>query len=925
MLSGQCLVTAGLQAYDGHVLLGRTTECGRIDGLLERVRGGESGVLVLRGDPGIGKTALLHYARERSHGLTVVGTRGVESEAELPFSALAELLEPLLGGLDRLPAPQAAAVRSALALGPPVPGDAFAVATGALNLILAAARESPLLVLVDDVHWLDAGSAETLLFAARRLETDGVAVLVAVRDGVPSVFDGAGLAEFRIDGLDRSAAGELLAATPANRMTPALVHSLVDATAGNPLALLELPALLSEAQLDGEAPLPDPLPAAPSIRRAFEVRLSALPLETQRALLVAASSHSEALQPLLEALAALGLAAEALEPAERAALVSLGAGRLAWRHPLLRSASYYRASTFERRAAHSALASVSTGVERAWHLADATLGPDDGVARALEEAAMDARSRRGHVAAATAFERSARLSSDGDDAARRELEAARDYHLAGRVVQARVLLRAALSSTRIPAVRADIQHQLGVIEMWGGDAAAAHELLVGAAGEVEAVDPRRAATILTHAAIALEMSGDVDGTLAVVRRAHELAQGGLDTEPQLLRAMILAGQARVARPALLKLIEAGPGTEPPTANSVFLDATIGQALIWLGEHAKARRFFERELLAARTSGSLAPMPYLHACLSELEFRLGRLQAAHANGVEAVQIAEETGQRNVLSFCLATLARVEAATAREEDCRDHVRRALELAGELGAGSIRIYALAALGLLELGLGRTSPALVVLQEVAALVEELGPAEPGVVEWESDLIEAQLLCGRREEARESLRKFEERVHRTGNSWASASAARIRGMLADEGFELEFDAALQGHTSRFERARTELRLGERLRRERRLTDARAPLRSAQQAFNLLGARGWSAQAGAERAAAGERPKRAEAHLPTLLRELTEQELRIALLIAEGVTNREAAAALYLSPKTIGYHLGKVYDKLGVRSRTELAYLLAQA
>ena len=908
------------------MLLGRTTECGRIDGLLERVRDGESGVLVLRGDPGIGKTALLHYAREQAHGLALVETRGVESEAELPFSALAELLEPLLSGIDRLPAPQAAALKSALALGPPVPGDAFAVATGALNLILDAARDSPLLVVIDDAHWLDAGSAETLLFALRRLEADGVAVLVAVRDHEPNVFDGAGISELRIDGLDRSAAGELLAATPANRVAAAVAHSLVEATAGNPLALLELPALLSEAQLDGRAPLPDPLPVAPSVRRAFEVRLSALPSETQRALLVAACSHSEALKPVLDALAVLGLDAETLEPAERAALVSLGNERLAWRHPLLRSASYYRASTFERRAVHAALASVSTGVERAWHLADATLGPDETVARALEEAAMNARLRRGHVAAAIAFERAARLSIDSDDAARRDLEAARDYHLAGRVEQARALLRAALKSTRIPAVRTDIEHQLGVIEMWSGDAAIAHELLLAVANEVEAADPRRAAAILTNAAIAREMAGDVAGTLAIVGRAHDLAQGSVDTETQLLRAMTLAGQARVARPALLKLIEAGPAAPlPPTADSVLLAGTIGQALIWLGEYAEARRLFERELLAARTSGSLAPMPYLLACLSELEFRLGRLQAAYANGVESVQIAEETGQLNVLSFCLATLARVEAATAREEDCRGNVRRALELAGELGAGSIRIYAHAALGLLELGLGRTSAALAVFEELAELVEEFGPRDPGVIEWGPDLIEAQLLCGRVEEARESLRTFEEQARSTGNSWASASAARVRGMLVEEGFEREFDAALHGHASRFERARTELRLGARLRRERRPTEARAPLRSAYEAFEMLGARGWSAQASSELAAAGERQKRDQTSLPSLLRELTEQELRIALLIAEGVTNREAAAALYLSPKTIGYHLGKVYEKLGVRSRTELAHLIARA
>lgn len=916
----------GAAGYDEKVLLGRTTECGRIDGLLERARGGESGVLVLRGDPGIGKTALLRYARGRAEGFAVVEACGVESEAELPFCALAELMAPMLGEIDALPAPQAAAVRSALALGPPVPGDAFAVATGALRLIVAAAQRAPLLVLVDDAQWLDAASAETLLFAARRLGAGHpVAVLAAVRDQEASAFDESGLPELHVSGLDRSTAFEFLAAAPVDRLPAAVAGRLFEATAGNPLALIELPALLSEAQLAGREPLPDPLPVAPSIRRAFEVRLSALPVATQQALLVAASSHSEALAPVLAALAELGLDPETLAPAEQAALVSLGNGRLTWRHPLLRAASYYRASTFDRRAAHAALAAGSAGVERAWHLADAALGPDEGAAQALEEAGFESRSRRGHVAAAIAFERAARLSRDGDDAARRDLEAARDYHLAGRVEQARTLLGGALQSTRIPALRADVEHQLGVIEMWFGDAAVAQELLLGAAAHVEADDPARAAAILTHAAIAREMAGDVDGTLAIVRRAHELAQGGVDTEPQLLRALILAGGARAARPALLELVGAGRRPGAPTASASFLAATVGQALIWLGEYPEARRFLERELLAARTSGSLAPMPYLLACLSELEFRLGRMHAAYSNALESVRVAEETGQLNVLSFCLATLARVEAATTRETACREHARRALALADELGAGSIRVYSHSALALLELGLGRAGEALPLLEEVAALVAELGPRDPGVVEWESDLVEAQVLCGRGDAARDSLRAFERRASETGNPWASAAAARLRGMIVEGAFEDEFAAAQRGHASPFERARTELRLGERLRRERRPTDARAPLRSAQQAFDRLGAHGWSAQAGRERAAAGERPKRAKTPLPALLDQLTEQELRIALLIAEGVTNREAAAALYLSPKTIGYHLGKVYEKLGIRSRTELAHLLAHA
>lgn len=904
------------------VLLGRTTECGRIDGLLEGARGGESGVLVLRGDPGIGKTALLQYACERAHGLAVVTARGVETEAELPFSALSELLEPLLPHLDRLPPPQAAALESALALGPPLPGDAFAVAAGALNLILGAAHESPLLLSVDDAQWLDAASAQTLLFALRRLDGAGVAALVTVRDGESSTFVGCGLPELTVAGLSRPAAVQLLAAAAIRPATPDVSARLVEATAGNPLALLELPALLDASQLTGRAPLPDPLPVTPSLRRAFALRLGAMPPETRRALLVAAASESDELAPILTALDRIGLHEGVLEPAELAGLIAVDGGRVSWRHPLLRSTAYYDASSFKRRAAHAALASVSTGVERAWHRAAATIGRDDAVARELAEAALNARLRRGHLAAAIAFERAAELSTGADRAASRLLEAARDYHVAGRVDRASELSRSALAAATAPALRADIEHLLGVIEMWGGDAATAHEALVAAADGIEAADPVRAAAILVDAALACQMSGNVERTLVFARRAHALEQTVVETRPLLLCTMILAGQANAARAGILELAAGRGSAGSPHA---LFAAVVGHPLIWLGEYDDARRLFERELAVARGSGSFGLMPFLLSCLSELEFRVGRWQAAYSNGVEAVRIAEETGQQNVLAFALATLARVEAATGRERDCRANAARALQLADELGAGSIRLYGLAALGLLELGLGRPHAALVHLEQLAALSEELRLGDPGVVEWAPDLIEAQIVTDRLPEALASLQALERQVESTGNRWAAAAAARARGMLAASGFEREFAAALRGQLSAFERARTNLRLGERLRRERRPTEARGPLRSALKAFEPLGASGWAAQASTELAAAGERRTRVQPAVSTPRSCLTDQELRIALLVAEGATNREAAAALFLSPKTIGYHLGKVYEKLGVRSRTQLAHVLAHA
>ena len=924
-LSGKCLVTARLQAYDDHVLLGRTSECGHIDGLLEGARRGESSVLVLRGDPGIGKTALLCHAEASWDGLPLLTTRGVETEAELAFAALAELLEPVLDRLDRLPAPQIAALESALALRPPVPGDAFAVAAGVRNLIVEAGRTTPILLLVDDAQWLDAGSASALLFALRRL-AGRVVALVAVREAEESPFLAAGLPELEVVGLAAPAAAQLLRHATGGPSAAAVTAQLVEATAGNPLALLELPALLDEHQLAGRAPVPEPLPVAPSLRRAFSLKIEAMPEDTKRALVVAAAGAADPMPHIVAGLQRLGIRAEALEPAERAGLVSPAGDRVGWRHPLLRSTAYYGASSFERRAAHDALASVSSGAGRAWHRAAATIGPDDEVAKELEEVATDARLRRGHAAAAVAFEHAAGLSTRPEGAARRLLEAARDCHLSGHVDRARVLLRRALGVASAPTLRADLERQLGIVEMWGGDAAVAHELLLSAAGEIEGEDPARAAAMLVDAALACQMSGDVQRTLEVARRADRLEQASVETRPLLLNTMILAGQARAARGEMLELAkDEGSRDRSTHADPILFAATVGHPLTWLGEHAEARRIFERELRAARASGTFGPMPFLLACLSELEFRVGRWHAAYEKGVEAVRIAEETGQVNVHTFAIAILARIEAATGRESECREHAAEALTLAGQIGAGSIRGYALAALGLLELGAGRTHEALGWLDQLAALTEEQCLGDPGVLEWASDLVEAQIVGGRTEAAHASLVALEAQAERTGNAWAAAAVARARGMLVGDDFEEEFARARRGHVSPFERARTELRLGERLRRERRPSEARTPLRSALGTFESLGASGWAAQARAELAAAGERSKHPKATVRAALGALTEQELRIALLIAEGVTNREAAAALYLSPKTIGYHLGKVYAKLGVRSRTELAHLLTRA
>jgi len=911
------------------VLLGRTVECGAIDGLLDRVRNGESGVLVLLGEPGIGKSALLAHARNRADGFVLLETRGLESEAELAFAGLADLLRPLLGFLEGVPAPQAEALAGALALGPPVAGDRFAVAAGALSLLAAAASEQRLLVVVDDAHWLDAASAEALSFVAHRLHAEPVALLVAARSGERHAFDSGRLAEFRLEGLPDADAVELLHRDSSESIAAPVARLLVDHARGNPLALVEAAGTLTGDQLRGAEPLPDPLPTGRGIESAFRRRLDALAVPAQKALVVAAAA-GERLDVLLGALPELGLEAADLAPAEEAGLIGTVGGLLSWRHPLIRSVAYAAGSPAARRDAHRAVAgglADSAPAERAWHLAAATVGVDDEVAKLLDETALEARLRRGHAAAAGANERAAQLTSDRELRARRLLMAGRDYQLAGWTDRARALLDDAARDAADPLLQADIVGQRGIVEMWGGNAREARRLLAAAAERVRVADPARAAGLLVSAGLAAEMEGYVARTLAIARAAESLGahvgpQLDLAIGDRLFNSLVLAGETEEAEAMLGRVLPALLAAENSGGDLQFA-ATIGHCLLWVERHDEARRIFESQLAEARSAGSLGSIPFLAACLSELDFRVGDWDAAAAGAVESVRLAEETHQRNLHTFALVTLARLQAARGVEE-ARSNAERALALAAELGAGSIAVYAQSALGLLELGAGRVKEAADRLSRLSVFVGDLGLRESNVVQWRPDLIEACTLAGRRDEARAELRVLEAEASATGRVWARATAARCRGMLADGDDLSGFEEALGLHdtpSAPFERARTQLRLGERLRRLRRPTDAREHLRAALATFEQLRATPWAERAQAELSATGDRARRRS---PTAPGGLTPQEIRIAVLVADGATNRQIAAALFLSPKTVAYHLSKVFEKLGLTSRAQLAALVAR-
>jgi DNA-binding CsgD family transcriptional regulator len=909
-------------------LIGREAETARIATLLSEAQRGRSRALLVRGEAGIGKSSLLRYAIAQAGGMIVLRARGVESESELAFAALGDLFRPVLDHLVQLPEPQAAALAGALGLTPPVAGDRFTICAGTLNLLAAVAEVAPVLAIVDDAQWLDTSSAEALLFAARRLDSEGVALLLAVREGEAGAFSASGLDHLALAGLRHEDARELLSRGLKQEPAPEVAERLVRGTQGNPLALVEIPALLSEGQLSGSEPMEEPLPAAPALERAFLRQIEALDDEAREALLVVAASESGRLDVIEGALGVLGLDLKALAPAEEAGLISVERDVLEIRHPLLRAAVYHSATGGARRETHDALAKTAAGEQtdrRAWHLAAAAAELDEEVASALEQAALEARERGGHPEAALALERAARMTADEDEQARRLFEAADDTRIAGRPDRALELLEGALVKTREPRARAGIQHLRAAVEMWSGAPMDAHGLLVDEASRIGELDPGKAARMRTDAAWACLMGGDIRAGLETAKRAQAAAEKASPTTQihaagVLGVALLLSGRTREAFPLLERF---QPLLESTDFGRVRQLVTPAQVLTWIEEYDMARRLFSQMIDAARHRSALGYLAYPLAGLSELDFRTGNWPAAYAGAAEAIRIAEETGQHVTHAFSLVCLARVEAGQGREEDCRAHVTRASEIA-PVEIGAIVAYAVSTLGFLELGLGQSEDASTHLELLARQVRKRGLGEPAVVQWSPDLIEAQVRVGRADDAARELEIFAREAKETQRNWALAGAARCRGLLAsDEEFEDSFVQAIELHArtpTPFEQARTELCFGERLRRSRRRTDAREPLRSALETFERLGAEPWAERARIELEASGEAARRRD---PSASNQLTPQELQVALVVGQGATNREAGAALFLSPKTIDAHLGRIYRKLSIRSRTELARLLA--
>jgi len=895
-------------------LIGRERECAEIERLLESAVAGESGTLVVRGEAGIGKSALLEYAAEHATEMLVLRAIGVESESDLAFAGSYGLVRPILRFLPELPEPQSEALQEALGLGPSTGAERFLIAAALLSLLAAAADERPVLCLVDDAQWLDSPSADALVFVARRLRAEPVAILFGAREGEPQRFEAPALNELAVTGLDDAAATALLA-DRAGEAAPALRARLLAEARGNPLALLELPAALSEEQLAGQAPLSAAMPLTPRLQSLFRERIERLPEPTQAVLLIAAADGGGDLPTVLRAAAALDLPSDALDAAEHEALIRTTGGTIAFHHPLVRSAVYDASTVDGRQRVHAALATVLSGEEhidrRVWHQAMATVTGDEEVATSLEESARRAQLRAGHASAATALERAAALSVDEAQRTSRLAAAAQAAWDAGQPDWALILIARALPFADHD-LRSRLLHLRGVIEMRCGNMRdAVATLLEGA--ELSS-DPALTLEMLHEALGAATDTGDQP---AVAELNVNIAELPTPTKRAQFNQLTAAGfkelfccdnqSARGAFERALDLAEEladDPRTQLWASNIASSGFDPGAGL----------PYSTRAVALARSQGLLGLLPVALARHALNLFWNSQLDLAYAAAQEGYELTTGDGHGG---WHLTAMAYVEAIRGREADAREHAEQVLALAHSSGEITLASLGRAALGLLELTLSRPERAADQLLEFVA--GDRPYTHPIMMISVPDAVEAVARDGRPAKLIAApLDRYRVWTLSTPTDARRSMLARCEALVQARPPEEAFSeaAASAGSLPPFQRARGELLHGEWLRRDRRRQESRRHLRAALDLFRQVGAPPWEERAEAELRATGETARKRD---PSTLDQLTPQELQIATLVSQGMTNREVAAQLFLSPRTIDYHLRKVFSKLGIASRTELA------
>jgi DNA-binding CsgD family transcriptional regulator len=898
-------------------LLDRHGEREVLDRFLERARGGQSSVLAVRGEPGIGKTALLDYAIESASGFRVVRVVGVESEMELPFAALQQLCAPLLDRLERLPGPQREALRVAFGLSAGQPPDRFLVALAVLSLLSEAAKAQPLLIAVDDAQWLDQASAQLLAFVARRLLAEPVALVFATREPPQEL---AGLPELVVEGLGDDDARALLGSALHARLDERVEQRLIAEARGNPLALLELPRGFTASELAGGFGLPLALPLSRRIEESFRRRLAALPADTRQLLVVAAAEPLG--DPVLVWRAAewLEITPEAAEAAEAEGLVTFGA-RVMFRHPVVRSVAYHAGSLHARREAHRVLAHVTNPQldpdRRAWHRAQASPGPDEEVASELERSADRARARGGMLAAAAFLERAAALTLEPARRAERALAAAQAKYGAGAFDAALGLLATAEAGPLNELQRAQVDLLRAQVAFASSGGAAAAPLLLTAAKRFERLDPALARDTYLEALTAAVYAGRL-ASGGVMKAAKAARTAPPSPQPPRASDLLLDGMVllvmegdAVGAPVLRRALDAFNSQETTTEEGLrWMVATGTAGMLWDVETWDV--LTARLIQLARDAGALTVLIFALGLRSTLHVFAGEFAIAASLVEEVDAVAEGSGSRIALHGALA----LAAFRGREGEALRVIEATSKDFRAAGEGMGLTVAEWAKAVLYNGLGRYEEAQAAAQQASDDPDTLRYAAWALPE----LIEAASRTGDRERAAKALQRLIEMTRASGSDWALGIQARSRALLSDG------DAAERLYRKAIERlartrlrlslARTQLLYGEWLRRERRKLDAREQLHQANELFVQFGAEAFAERARVELNATGEHARKRTEETRD---ELTPQEAQIARLAAEGQTNQEIAAQLFISASTVDYHLRKVFRKLGVTSRTQLA------
>ncbi|HWM11182.1 MAG TPA: AAA family ATPase [Solirubrobacteraceae bacterium] len=902
-------------------LLGRAQEQSLLSSLLDGV-GDRGQALVLRGEPGIGKSRLLALAAQtaRDCGMTVLTATGVQSEAHLPFAGLHQLLRPVRARAVELPPIQRDALDAAFGLTREAAPEHYRIAMASLDLVSDVAGDAPLLLVVEDAHWLDPPTADVLAFVARRIESDPVVLLAAVRDGYRSALADAGLPEHRLVGLDDTTAAALLDAAAPGLPHTARNHVLREA-AGNPLALLELPAVSAS---DAEPSVPGSLPLTERLERAFAVRVSELPDATRLLLLVAALSDEDASGEILQAAAVVAgtpLDLDAAEPAVEAALVDLDVNSIRFRHPLVRSAVRQSAGLQQRRRVHEALAATldADPDRRVWHRAALMSGTHEELACELEDAGERARRRGAIDVAVSALRRAVQLSAPSHRA-RRMFATAQLAFDRGRPDIAVPILS---ELERLELEPLDVARVCFLSELMDAHALADHARVAG--------------LIATAEQAGAEGDRELHHNLLWIAAARTWwASPGPETRQLVVDAADRAGPPAAADPRLVSIhAYADPHTNAPKVLECLHEAAdrgvtgaepaghLASAGLVTGAFYDSLTFLTVAIDCAREEGRLGALPRLLAMQAILAVRLPDWDIAIPSAEEARRLAAELGQPIWLATAETAIAMIAAFRDDPEATERATARAEQLALPLGAHHIVALAQSGPVVSALAHGRHAEAL-------RLAERLfDPGDPAHhVQFAcmgiGDLAEAASLAGRSPAARGRLAQVEAMVGEAPAEWVAINLRHARAMLADDEREAaeSFEEALAADLDRwpFWRGRLLLAHGRWLRRRRHVMDSRAPLREARDLFDAIGASNWGDHARSELRASGERSRR---RVPEARDQLTAQELQIAQLAATGLSNREIGQRLYLSHRTISTHLYRVFPKLGITSRSELSAALA--